>query len=463
MTRKLLALSVAATALSIGVAHAQNVTGGGSTLAQPAYTVQYNDYTSTTPGTTFAYDGVGSGAGQEAFFENNFSVVDGSGSTQYGTPTSPVDFGASDAFVKLGTVTRSDGTSYNIGSNGFYTGFDASGNTTASSAVDGPFIQVPTIGTAITVAFTSPTHTVKGKATPYITTLTLTDDQICGIFSGQITDWNTLAPAIPSGTPINLVYRSDSSGTTFLLTNHFYDAGTGGVCNAGNDGSAGTGFANFTGPTQSFASLFGSNPVPGFAASGSSGVQAKILADGAAGVGAIGYLSPDWTAENKTAGSTGNAKVLVASVVNPNVTSTKYPNGTPEAPTSANTTSGLSAPGSESTNLIPPNTKAAASNPLNWVPSVPTTTKGYSIVGYTTEDFSSCYADPTVGTAIVGLLSDEFNTGKATKEYQTAITGVGFALLPANLITAIKADFLTNTSKYNLNIDGSECASFAGR
>jgi ABC-type phosphate transport system substrate-binding protein len=458
MTRKLLALSVAATALSIGVAQAQNVTGGGSTLAQPAYTTQYGYYTATNPTTTFAYDGVGSGAGQEAFFENNLSVINAvSGKVQYGTPTAPVDFGASDAFVALGTVSRMDGTSYNIGSNGSYTGFDASGNTTASSAVDGPFIQVPTLGTAITIAFTSPVNPTTKK--PYITKLTLTDDQICGIFSGQTTDWNALVSTIPAGTPINLTYRSDSSGTTFLLTNHFYDAGTGGVCNASNDGSSGTGFSTFTGPTQSFKGLFGSNPVPGVASNGSPGVQTYI----ATTPGAIGYLSPDYTSLNKVSGSTGNAKVLVASVINPNVTSSKYPNGTPEVPTSANTTAGLGAPGSESTNLIPPNTKAAASNPLNWVPSVPTTTKGYSIVGYTTEDFSSCYADPTVGTAITGLLSDEFNTGSATKKYQTAITGIGFALLPANFITAIKADFLTNTSKYNLNIDGSECANFTGR
>jgi phosphate transport system substrate-binding protein len=47
--------------------------------------------------------------------------------------------------------------------------------------------------------------------------LNLTDAQLCLIFSGRITDWNQISNA--SG-PINVVYRSDGSGTTFGFSNH---------------------------------------------------------------------------------------------------------------------------------------------------------------------------------------------------------------------------------------------------
>lgn len=68
--------------------------------------------------------------------------------------------------------------------------------------------QLPAIAGAIAIIFK--------KAG--INALTLSEGQICGIFSGQITDWSTLAPGT-SG-PINVVYRRDSSGTSFSFLNH---------------------------------------------------------------------------------------------------------------------------------------------------------------------------------------------------------------------------------------------------
>jgi ABC-type phosphate transport system substrate-binding protein len=45
----------------------------------------------------------------------------------------------------------------------------------------------------------------------------LSNAQVCGIISGAITNWNTINPRIPS-TPIRFFYRSDSSGTTEILS-----------------------------------------------------------------------------------------------------------------------------------------------------------------------------------------------------------------------------------------------------
>jgi len=435
MTRKLLALSVAAGALSIGVAQAQTtINGGGSSLAYPVYSTQYASYTAANPSVLFSYEAVGSGGGQKAFFGNDITQFENppSGTLTYGTIAgSTVDFGASDAFLTSGQ--------FGVTTTGQYS--DTTNGTPNLSATDGPVIQIPAFGTPITIAFTSPTKTVKGKTSAYITSLKLTDPQICGIFSGAITDWHTLSSTIPAGTQINVAYRSDSSGTTFLLTNHFYDAGSNKVCNTSNAPN----FTGLTGPQKVFASLFTGGTPPGnfTGASGSIGVQQAITAT----PGTIGYLSPDYT-NQATKSPNYNAAVLAAYVVNPN-------NGAAYLPSSANAHLGLAYPAAESTNLTPPANATNAANPYLWVPNIPATKEGYSIVGYTNEYFSECYADKKVtGLAIVALLNDNYSK----TPYTTDITNDGFAALPTALVTAITNTFINNNSKYNLNIDGTECA-----
>ena len=51
------------------------------------------------------------------------------------------------------------------------------------------------------------------------TPITLTEKKICGIFAGQITNWRQLNSSFPSK-PITVVYRGDSSGTSFAFSNH---------------------------------------------------------------------------------------------------------------------------------------------------------------------------------------------------------------------------------------------------
>jgi phosphate transport system substrate-binding protein len=50
-----------------------------------------------------------------------------------------------------------------------------------------------------------------------VSSLNLSDSQVCQIFSGQITNWSQLGAAAKA---ITVVYRSDGSGTTFSLSNH---------------------------------------------------------------------------------------------------------------------------------------------------------------------------------------------------------------------------------------------------
>lgn len=49
--------------------------------------------------------------------------------------------------------------------------------------------------------------------------ITLTEKKICQVFSGQITNWRQLNSSLPSK-PIKVVYRGDSSGTSFAFSNH---------------------------------------------------------------------------------------------------------------------------------------------------------------------------------------------------------------------------------------------------
>jgi phosphate transport system substrate-binding protein len=147
----------------------------------------------------------------------------------------------------------------------------------------------------------------------------------------------------------------------------------------------------------------------------------------------------------------------VASLVNAS-------NGTAYSPTVANTQLGLANAGAGATDSAPPTTKTAAMDPLNWVPLIPVTTKGYPIVGYTTIEVSSCYANKAAGTALIGLLNDTFGNSS----YETIIKNNGFVTLSSSAaspyVQSVKADFLSNSSGYGLDIDDkTTCASFPGR
>jgi ABC-type phosphate transport system substrate-binding protein len=417
MTRKFLACTVSAAALSLGVASVAmaatttTLNGGGSTLAQPTYDSEFTTYSSATPSTLFSYDGVGSGAGQTAFLNNDITQFN-SPSNQYGTIVgTTVHFGASDAVLSSTQI---------------------SGYTLA--ATDGPLIQIPMIGVAISI--------------PYVnaglkTALVLTDSQLCGVLSGKLTNWSQISSKATPGT-IEVVYRSDSSGTTFLLTQHLNA-----VCTSSNSSFPVLPVA----VTKTFASLFTNSTPPSnfIGESGSAAVASEMVATPLS----FGYLSPDYTSIAPKSANTTSLKV--ASLTNAT-------NNTSYQPSVANTELGLENPGAGSTNPNPPANATNAANPSLWVPLIPVTTKGYPLVGYTTWDFSSCYAVPAAGSDIVAFLNKHFSNAS----YKTIITNNGFAPLSntgaTKFVTAITNDFLSNTSGYNLNVNNATlCKGKAGR
>jgi phosphate transport system substrate-binding protein len=161
-----------ATAVMAGLglsAHAQAVTGAGSTFAQPIYEA-WADAAKASTGITLNYQGVGSGAGQKLVTQRT------------------VDFGASDAPMA------------------------------ADKLAAAKLMQFPTVMGAVDIAVNVP-GVPPGK-------LKLTGKLIADIYMGNITNWND--PAIAKINPgiklpdlaIAPFYRADGSGTTYVFTSY---------------------------------------------------------------------------------------------------------------------------------------------------------------------------------------------------------------------------------------------------
>jgi phosphate transport system substrate-binding protein len=163
-----LACPVAMIALGAG-AQAQDITGAGSTFAQPIYQ-KWADVSAATTGVTLNYQGVGSGAGQKLVIQRT------------------VDFGASDAPMS------------------------------SDKLASAKLLQFPAVMGAVDIAINVP-----GIATD---ALRLSGPVIADIYLGTITNWND--PAIAKLNPgvklpdlaIAPVYRADGSGTTYVFTSY---------------------------------------------------------------------------------------------------------------------------------------------------------------------------------------------------------------------------------------------------
>ncbi len=161
--------------LSTAAASASTLVGAGSTLVAPIEAEWAAAWGNTT-GNTVTYAAVGSGSGES-------DIAKGL-----------VDFGASDAPLSV------------------------------YSGVPGNLVQIPWALTATGVSY----H-INGLRLPRHTNLHLTGSVLAQIYLGQITNWDSPAikklnkgASIPS-TPIEPLWRSDSSGDTFAFTRYLSD------------------------------------------------------------------------------------------------------------------------------------------------------------------------------------------------------------------------------------------------
>jgi phosphate transport system substrate-binding protein len=294
--------------------------------------------------------------------------------------------------------------------------------------------------------------------------LTLSDNDLCGIFSGLLTDFSQITDSKtkPTPGPFNVVYRTDGSGTSFLLTSHL-----GAVCTANNTAPNVT----FT-ATTTFATLFpnnGSGVITGgfpnsIGEKGSSGVADELAGCNGALPDAFGYLSPDFTTVDPNSSATLGCDIN-GSNKSPLVVAGVLTGKTANIPTVAEIKLGLLHPeAGTGQNLTPPSNATQGANPALWVPVEPIVTDGYAIVGYTTFDFAQCYASSAVAAATKAFLNDHYKV----KKYTTFQTNNGFVDLKAShasqFLTAIEDNILANKKGWNTDIeDATACAGLAGR
>ena len=162
----------AAAAFSNGAhAEAMHLVGSGASFPFPIYAAWLKDFSKQNPGVTVDYQAKGSGAGIQDFINHT------------------VDFAASDAAMKDEEIAK---------------------------IPEGAVLLPMTAGT-IVLAYNLPNKPAELK---------LTRAAYAGIFTGTVTKWNdpAITAANPGVTmpdlPITVVTRSDSSGTTYVFTQH---------------------------------------------------------------------------------------------------------------------------------------------------------------------------------------------------------------------------------------------------
>ncbi|MFT4173108.1 MAG: substrate-binding domain-containing protein [Rhodocyclaceae bacterium] len=369
MTFKLNTLSALVAAgmlLAAGAASAQTIVGGGATLPEPYYKASIFP---NVPG-NWSYTGTGSGAGKSAFLADNPQATSGRefrNETDAARPiwaiSQSVHFAGSDSRLEPANVNA-----YN----------------TTLRATLGPLIQVPVLVTPVTLPFQR----------AGVAAVNLTRDQVCKIFSYH-PDARTWGQITGNGdaTAIRVVYRSESSGTTELLSDFLAN------------GCSGYGFVRGTVFTQVVAGAVAANgglPAHWAAREGSSGVQNEVLANEG-----FAYLSPSYAFE-----PTNAAKVATIDGVLP----------------------------SQATYAPAPPSGSAQNAPVNWVPAYSTPATGYPLVGTTNLLIGQCYKDGigsgTVGASVKELLNYLINQNP----------GPDFIQLPLAWRNAITTAFLTQSN-----------------
>ncbi|MNM19523.1 Alkaline phosphatase L precursor [compost metagenome] len=387
--KTLAALVATALLATAGAASAQTVTGGGASLPAELYKGQAD---SILP-SNFSYAVTGSGTGKKAFLENNSALF---------STTGTVHFAGSDS-VLSGTELSTYNSTYNV-------------STDANRY--GALVQIPSVATSVTIPFNK-----AGSA------VDLSVAQICGIFSGKVTNWNQLAGLGRTGA-IQVVYRGESSGTSELLTRFLTTA-----CQPADVSGTNlklTGGVPAFSVQSTFANLFTtvpSNFIAAPATGGTSLYNAVYAVDGR-----VGYVGPD----------------VIPSLVD----ATKVAKVKGFSPDEVSVQATLE--------TAAPPTGAAAESPANWVPVFGNPSAGYPIAGYTNFVFGQCYKNATVGANVRGFLTRHYGSvvvaGVEQGPNDAAIRAHKFIPLTKAWRDAVRTRFATASNAGAVN-NPSTCAS----
>ncbi|MBL6749561.1 MAG: substrate-binding domain-containing protein [Nevskia sp.] len=269
------------------VSYCQTGSGGGRNMLEGTFT--WKDPANGNAVTASDATGQCGDYGSNTTAANESSIVEGfSAATHY------PQYAASDAPLAASDIVNFQGN-------------------TALAAQATETVQIPTVAASIAVGYQN-AYAPKG--------FTLSEQQICGIFAGTITNWHTLNSVFPSQ-PITVVYRSDGSGTSFNFSNHLAN-----VCPT----ALGPNGATATGPSFSVNQTFYGKGIAGTAnanapagsigSSGNGGVVGTLQST----AGTIGYVESYDVATRAAlgGGKIGLAKVSLAQGNNPSNSNLPY-------------------------------------------------------------------------------------------------------------------------------------------
>jgi phosphate transport system substrate-binding protein len=435
--------------------------------------------------------------------------VDSGNSTNFGTyPYPHVDIGLSDSplaatLAALTTVSSSFTPSTGWAGNALVTTTQVVvGSTTQvatySTTAYGQPIQIPAfeVNVAIPINVSGLTinsqikdtsgNIVQGGA------IQLTEAQLCAIFSGRVSNWNDTSTDIPdldsSGNavtakfsdanvgngvstgqaysagslPIKVVFRSDGSGTSFILTNYLKT-----VCpllDKNGIANYATIFGASNLPSTTFANLItniGNTAITNnwVGASGSGGVASAINGD----TGRIGYVSSDFTKPYATsstapvAASLQNEDLRSNGVTQPNPVSTTTLTFIAPTPDSASAAwADLPAPQSTWTwndynvyaQTYTTGSKGGISLAGKPILALAGQPGAYPLSGTTFLDLYSCYNGSTRVANLRNFLTWYLNGADSTApgfdpHVSQIVESSGFHLLPATYTGVIVSQYLT--------------------
>jgi len=165
-----LCLSIATSLAFVTTGQSQQISGAGATFPAPLYQRWGVEFNKVQPSIQVNYQSVGSGAGVKNFMQG------------------VVDFGASDAAMTDDEIAK----------------------------VSAGVVLIPATAGEIVYAYNL----------PGVTGLKLTREVMAGIYLGTVKKWNdpAIVKANPDlklpNTPIQVAYRSEGSGTTYVYTQH---------------------------------------------------------------------------------------------------------------------------------------------------------------------------------------------------------------------------------------------------
>ncbi|SAI69102.1 Phosphate-binding protein [Bordetella ansorpii] len=396
------------------VVMAQKVVTGGSTLPHGLY----NDILPIGP--DFSYTGKNSVTGKTAVLTNNGSLFSVLPSQDFSHRS--VVIAASDVVITpIEELTYSLAHNPSVG----YPPIPAVANW-------GPVLQMPSVGTSVTIPFNKNTTAGTAQALNFRGTLSnsLPDfGDLCGVFSGRISDWSQIAGSNRVG-PITVLYREEGSGTSALLGN-FLNA----ACAAEASPSNLKG-GMWTVDQPNFAQQFNDDTVPYRGArfisvKGSSGMRDAVFAD----QGRIGYVGPDVIPTSDLADATKFALLRGFS------------------PTAANTQLAIAA--------APVPNDANANTRSAWLPNFGVPFNGYAIAGFTSWVVSQCFTGTDTNDTVATMTT--FLNDLYDGDFDATITADNFVPLSIEWKNAVKSTFLSNTSGRGMNIANSTVCNGIGK